>query len=345
MKNASPDFSRFEMAVSRRGLPDRVPLAEIAVDIEMMDAFLGRPVRDIATYASFWEKAGYDYALLQVRGQPIPDASQIKIAEGVYAMHGPTTVASNAVEGIKDDRTFEAYPWIGPEDVYYRDVDEIRDHLPYGMKLIVNHGPQFQSLFRIMGIEALSIASVENPGLIARIADKVGELSVTIVESLLQREWVGGIWYGDDMGYTEGLIVSPVLLRRYVFPYYKRMGDLCRRYGKPFILHSDGRLMEIFRDIIECGFQAVHPNEPSSVDIAQLKQEWGDRLAFLGNVDVDLLTRGRPGDVVQATRWLIDNVGPGGGFAIGSGNSITKHMPLENYRALLDTVKTFGRIY
>jgi len=42
---------------------------------------------------------------------------------------------------------------------------------------------------------------------------------------------------------------------------------------------------------------------------------------------------------------LIDNVGPGGGFAIGSGNSITKHMPLENSRALLDTVNTFGRIY
>ena len=345
MKNADPDFNRFEMAVSRRGLPDRVPLAEVCVDIEMMEAFLGWPVRDIGTYASFWEKAGYDYALLQVRGQPIHDAFQIKITEGVYAMHGPTTTASRAIEGIQDDETFDSYPWIGPEDVYYRDVDEIRDHLPEGMKLIVNHGPQFQSLFRIMGINALSIASVENPDIIARIADKVGELSIHIVESLLQREWVAGIWYGDDMGYTEGLIVSPALLRQYVFPYYRRMGDLCRRYGKLFILHSDGKLLEIFEDLIECGFQAIHPNEPLSVDIAELKQKWGDRLAFLGNIDVDLLTRGTPEQVARATRRLIETVAPGGGFALGSGNSITKNVPLENYRAMLDTVQEFGQIY
>ncbi len=331
--------------MSRRGLPDRVPLAEVAVDIEVMDTFLGRPVRDVKTYASFWEKAGYDYALLQVRGQPIPDASQIKIAEGVRSMHGPTTVATYGGEGIRDEETFDSYPWIGPEDVYYRDVDEIKDHLPEGMKLVVNHGPQFQSLFRIMGIEALSIASVENPGLIERIADRVGELSIRIVESLLQREWVGAIWYGDDMGYTEGLIVSPALLRKYVFPYYVRMGDLCRRRRKLFILHSDGKLLEIFDDIVKCGFQGIHPNEPLSVDIAQLKQNWGDRLAFLGNIDVDLLTRGRPVEVVRATRWLIENVAPSGGFALGSGNSITKHMPLENYRAMLDTVRKYGLIY
>ena len=212
-------------------------------------------------------------------------------------------------------------------------------------KLIVNHGPQFQSLFRIMGIDALSIASVENPALLARIADKVGELSVRIVESLLQREWTGGIWYGDDMGYTGGLIVSPALLRQYVFPYFERMGNLCRQYGKLFILHSDGRLLQVFEDLIQCGFQAIHPNEPSSVDIVELKQRWGDRLAFLGNVDVDLLTRGTPEQVAQATRWLLENVAPGGGFALGSGNSITKHMPPENYRAMLDTVRDCGGIY
>ncbi len=341
-----PDFQRFHDAVTKEQLPDRIPNAEIEVDIKVMEAFLGRPITDLETYVSFWEKAGYDYVLLQVRGQPIFDSFQIKIAEGALTSNVQTaTVSTYGSSCLNDEETFLKYPWIGPGDVYYRDVDMIKDLLPDGMKLIVNHGPQFQSLFRIMGIEALSIASIENPELIRSIAEKVGELSVSIVENLIQRDWVGGIWYGDDMGYTEGLIVSPDFLREYVFPYYKRMGEICKRYRKLFILHSDGKLLEIFEDLIECGFQAIHPNEPSSVDIAELKRHWSERLAFIGNLDIDLLARGTTEQVSEAARNLIESVGPGGGFALGSGNSITDYIPLGNYKAMLDTVRQYGGIY
>jgi len=74
------------------------------------------------------------------------------------------------------------------------------------MKLVVNHGPIFQFLFRMMGAEAMSYAMVENPDLLRAVADKVGELSVQIVESIVQRDWVGGIWYGDDM--AKGGVIS-----------------------------------------------------------------------------------------------------------------------------------------
>ncbi|MCG2660494.1 MAG: hypothetical protein L6437_09645 [Kiritimatiellae bacterium] len=345
MNKAKADFGRFQAAVTRERLPDRVPNAEGGVDIEVMEDFLGQPIRDIKTYALFWEKAGYDYVLLQVRGQPIHDSTQIKIAEGVLTARMPTTVSTDGACGIQDKKTFDEYSWIGPEDVYYKDVDMMKDYLPDSMKLIVNHGPLFQSLFRIMGIETLSTAMVENPELVRATAEKVGELSVNIVESLLQREWVGGIWYGDDLAYTRGLLVSPNFLREYVFPYYKRMGNLCKRYQKLFLLHSDGKLLEIMDDLIQCGFQAVHPNEPLSVDIAELKRAWGHRLAFLGNIDVDLLARGTPDQIVKAARNLIDTVAPGGGFALGSGNSVTRYVPLENYKAMLEAVHKYGRIY
>ena len=346
MTNFFPDFQRFYDAVSREQLPDRVPNAEVEVDIEVMEAFLGRPINDIETYVLFWEKAGYDYVLLQVRGQPIFDSFQVKIAEGVLTSNVQTaTVSTYGSSFIHDEETFRKYPWIDPGDVYYRDVDMIKDLLPDGMKLIVNHGPQFQSIFRIMGIEALSIASIENPELIRAIADKAGELSVSIVESLAQREWIGGIWFGDDIAYTEGLIVSPDFLRTYVFPYYKRMGEICKYYGKLFIFHSDGKLMEVFEDLSECGFQAIHPNEPLSVDIVDLKKLWGKQFAFLGNIDMDLLARGTPEQVKEAAIHLIETVGRGGGFALGSGNSIARFIPLVNYKAMLDTVRQYGAIY
>ena len=89
-----PDFQTFHAAVTRQAVPDRIPTAEVGIDIEVMDAFLARPISDIKTYASFWEQAGYDYALLQVRGQPISDSFQVKIAEGQLALHGPEASVS-----------------------------------------------------------------------------------------------------------------------------------------------------------------------------------------------------------------------------------------------------------
>jgi len=342
---SQPDFDRFRAAVTRERLPDRVPTAEVGVDTEVVEAFVGRPVT-VATCAAFWVEAGYDYALLQVRGQPLSDSHQVKIAEGQLALHGSEqTVSTFATARIHDEQSFEAYPWIAPQDVYYKDVDLIREHLPDGMKLVVNCGPIFQFFFRAMGIEALSIAMAEHPSLLRAIAEKAGRLTVQIVQSLVQREWVGGIWYGDDMAYTEGLLVSPAFLRTYVFPHIRQIGQLCEEYDRLFIFHSDGNLAEVLPDLIDCGVQGVHPNEPTSVDMAEVKRQWGDRLSLLGGVDLDLLARGTPDEIVDATRTLIERVAPGGGVAIGSGNSIAKFVPLANYKAMLRAIRQYGAIY
>lgn len=337
-----PDFDRLRAAVTRTHLPDRIPPAEVGIDMEVIEAFLGRPI-DLPAYASFWEQAGYDFVLLQVRGQPLSDSWQVRIAEGQLAMHGPeASVGTSDTARIHDEQSFEAYPWIGPQDVYYKDVDLIREHLPEGTKLIVNCGPVFQFICRSMGFEALSTAMFENPALLAAIAEKAGRLCVDMVESLAQREWVGCIWYGDDMAYTAGLLVSPAFLRTYLFPWLRRMGDICRRYDKLFLFHSDGVLTDVIPDLLACGVQGLHPNEPTSVDMGVMKQRWGDRLALLGGIDVDLLTRGTPEQITAATRTLIERVGPGGGVAIGSGNSIASYIPLVNYKAMLAAIRAYG---
>lgn len=340
-----PDFERIRTVVARSGLPDRVPTAEVGIDIEIIEQFMGRPV-DLPTYASFFAEAGYDYVLLQVRGQPLADSFQVRIAEGQLALHGPeASVSTFGTAVIHDEQSFEAYPWIGPQDVYYGDVDRVRDHLPDGMRLIVNCGPIFQFFFRAMGVEAMSIAMIESPDLLNAIAEKVGPLCVSIVEAIAQREWVGGIWYGDDIAYTTGLLVPPDFLRTYLFGYMRQIGQICQRYDKLYLFHSDGDLGEVMEDVIDTGVQGVHPNEPTSVDIVRLKQQYGDRLSFIGGMDVDLMSRGRPEEIVLAVRRLIDTLGPDGGYIVGGGNSIVKHVSLENYKALISTVKRYGDIY
>jgi len=100
----------------------------------------------------------------------------------------------------------------------------------------------------------------------------------------------------------------------------------------------------VLEDLIACGVQATHPNEPTSVDMAELKRTWGDRLSLLGGIDVDLLARGTEQQVIDATRSLVERVGPGGGVAIGSGNSVAHYVPVRNYRAMLEAVRTYGTL-
>ena len=49
--------------------------------------------------------------------------------------------------------------------------------------------------------------------------------------------------------------------------------------------------------IIECGVDAIHPIEPKAMNIADVKQRYGNKLCLIGNIDVDLLSRGTVNEI------------------------------------------------
>jgi hypothetical protein len=59
-------------------------------------------------------------------------------------------------------------------------------------------------------------------------------------------------------------------------------------------------------------------------------------------VDVDLLSRGTEENVRRRTRQILDACAPAGGYACGSGNSITNYMPTGNYLAMIETIHRFN---
>jgi len=340
------DFQRFLTAVSG-GIPDRVPPCELSVDHEIMEQFLGRPVTSPRDEVDFWESAGYDYVVVSTAGQPIADALSEQDAAGAQGANRQRSMARWAISGegrVADWAAFEAYPWITVADVDYGAVDVLRDVLPDGMQVVANQGPLFSGVWRLMGLEAFCYALVEDPALVAAIYEQVGELSVSIAEANAQREWVGALWLGDDIAYDKALLTSPEVFRRYALPYYRRIGETCRRYGKPLIYHSDGNVLAVIEDLIEeVGIAALHPIEPKAMDICQVKRDYGKRVALIGNVDVDLLSRGTPDDVSARTLRLLRDIAPGGGYLLGSSNSVPHYVPLANYLAMLETLKEHGK--
>jgi uroporphyrinogen decarboxylase len=108
-------------------------------------------------------------------------------------------------------------------------------------------------------------------------------------------------------------------------------------------MHSDGKLTDVLDDLIALGLDALHPIEPKAMDIRQLKRDYGDKLTLFGNVDLNVLGLGTPGQTRQLVRELIRDLAPGGGYAVSSSNSVSYYVKVENYVAMLQAVSDFGR--
>jgi uroporphyrinogen decarboxylase len=81
---------------------------------------------------------------------------------------------------------------------------------------------------------------------------------------------------------------------------------------------------------------ARHSFEDVIETVVLAKQRYGSRIALLGGIDLDFLCRANPDEVRERVRSTLDACLPGGGYCLGTGNSVANYIPLENYLAMLD---------
>jgi uroporphyrinogen decarboxylase len=212
------------------------------------------------------------------------------------------------------------------------------------MKIIPRFGNGFPEVESLMGTETFYLSLYDNPELVAQLFEKIGSIEYEALKRVVQHPAVGAVWITGDIAYSQGLLVSPKVLRQYVFPQMKRMAALCHERDLPLIYHSDGKLYEVMDDLIECGIDALHPIEPKAMDIAYLKRKYGHRLCLCGNIDLSYtLTLGTPEEVAEEVKQRLREIAPGGGYCAGSSNSIIEYVPLSNFNALRETVLRYGR--
>ncbi len=65
--------------------------------------------------------------------------------------------------------------------------------------------------------------------------------------------------FGDDLGTQISLMMSPAAFRKYLKPGYQRMFGACRQAGYHVRFHSDGHILEIVDNLIQCGVTILNP--------------------------------------------------------------------------------------
>ncbi len=340
MIQPDPNFERLKKTLYC-GQADRVPLAEVTIDEGAKESFLGKSINDFATDLEFYIKAGYDYITLGRRIAGFPPIWESARLENYYEIqrqigHGRTKGFINNWSDFKD------YPWNKQNDLDFRIFDEAEKILPREMKVICSIGPVFQITWMLMGFESFSINLIEETELVDAVFDKIFEIVYWQVENLLKRDIIGAVWYGDDIAIKDRLMVSPNFLKKIFFPKLKIIADRCKERNIPLIYHTDGNISEVIQDIIYVGVNALHPIDPTAMDIYKLKNEIAGKLCLIGNIDVHMLLEGSPKEIEEDTKKHLKSLGPGGGYVVGSGNSIHRNIKRENYRAMLETVLKYG---
>ncbi len=198
-------------------------------------------------------------------------------------------------------------------------------------------GGIYEHLSWIMSYEGLCMALFDAPDLVKAVADRIGGLLVSFYAHLLDLEGVIAIFQGDDMGFKTGTLLAPDALRAYCLPWQKRLAEKAHAKGRPYFLHSCGNLLAIMEDLIEdVGIDGKHSYENAIIPVQEFQKRYGDRIAVLGGLDINILTRATPLEVRREVGRLMEECGARGRYAVGSGNSVPSYVPVQNYLAMAE---------
>jgi len=358
LRDPQPDCQRFIDALMGRRHADRAPLVEYLVDASLMrrvvQDMLGRDWVDPApgdrasqaaywdNFTEFWRRMGYDFVRLEI-ALPFSQHSIVTddTAPGATANRAWADQHHGTIASWED---FEHYPWPRLEDMDFWPLEYINAHLPEGMGLISCHaGGIYEHLSSIFSYEGLCFALIDQPDLVSAVCDRVGELMEGYYRHILQLDGLIAVFPGDDMGFRTATLISPEDLKRYTLPWHKRFSRMTHDRGLPYFLHSCGNLEAIMDYLIdEVGIDGKHSYEDAIVPVTEMHRRYGKRIAILGGVDVDMLSRAEPEDLRKYVRGIIEQCAPTGRYAVGSGNSIPSYVPLENYLTMLDEALRWG---
>jgi uroporphyrinogen decarboxylase len=341
----APNFERLRRAVRREGEVDRVPLLELFADREIVANVMGadsstsldeiEQQRWTKLLVQFWYDLGYDAVRLN-SGVELP--STIYLAEDTAALKHPKRKWQSDSEGpISDWATFEQYPWPSARDADFSQIEFASSILPDGMKLLISPYGMLEALMWLMGFQPFSLALYDAPDLIAAMVERIASIYIPIAEALLELDAVGGLFTGDDMGYKTGTMIAPNHLRQFVFPYHKRLAELAHSRDKLYILHVCGNVEVVMDDLIdEVRIDAKHSFEDIIRPVELFKARYGDRIGVVGGIDMDFLCRASVEQVRVRVRKVLDACMPGGGYVLGTGNTVANYIPVQSFLAMVE---------
>jgi uroporphyrinogen decarboxylase len=174
-------------------------------------------------------------------------------------------------------------------------------------------------------------------------AQRMVDHAIVRAEALRAHGGLDGFALCADYCFNTSPFMSPDQFAEFVTPYLARLIRAYRDLGFYTIKHSDGNIMPIIDQMVDCNPHALHSLDPQGgVDIAEVKRRYGERVCLIGNVNCGLLQTGTDAQAREAARYALRHGMPGGGFIFSTSNCVYTGLPLARYELMLDVWRREG---
>jgi hypothetical protein len=177
----------------------------------------------------------------------------------------------------------------------------------------LRHGFMWLMLSDLRGFEEIMVDFAEEPPELQMLIDIVLEYNCGEIELMLQGkpEMMG---FGDDLGMQNGLAIGEYKWRKYLKPCYARMYGMCHEAGASVYMHTDGHILPIIKDLVDCGVNVVNPQIRAN-GLAGLERECKGKVCVNLDLDRQMFPFCKPEDIDGHVREAIEYLGlPEGGL-------------------------------
>lgn len=339
---------RFFVEAMQNQKPARMPIYEHHIDAGFISKAIDVPMEELYSgttadrkkymklYVDYWQNHGYDIVTFE---QGIPLSCP---GSGCLRLHTPPVLASM--------KEVENYPWDKIEDWYFEKnaayfelfAEEVlkRD----GIRGVGGPGYGiFETVQDLVDYTELCYLLLDDPEMVEAVFRNVMELYERIWSRFLKdyAEPYCVCRMGDDLGFSNQTLLSHQDIRRYILPGYQKIVDLVHKSGRPFLLHSCGKIFDVMEDILATGIDGKHSNEDSIAPFHEWVARYGDRICNLGGIDMNILCLETPEAIQRKVFETIEENIDYGGFALGCGNSIPDYVPVEGFLAMNEAANAY----
>jgi uroporphyrinogen decarboxylase len=191
---------------------------------------------------------------------------------------------------------------------------------------------------RARGMEQVLIDLITEDPVYTAILDARFEFYYQMHERILQAAdgLIDIMHIGEDLGNQRGPMISMDIFEKTFAPRLEKYFAMVHRHGARTMMHMCGCVEAFLSRLIELGLDiqdVVQPTTPE-MDIACLKERYGDRLHFCGSMCVQsTLPRGTREDVEHEVLRRLD-LFPHGGLFLGPTHAIQLGTPMDNILAM-----------
>lgn len=194
----------------------------------------------------------------------------------------------------------------------------------------------YMYLRSLIGPEDLLYMFYDDPDLIHTCMEAWFQLADAVSAYHQQYVTIDELFFGEDITYNQGPLISPDMIREFLFPYYQRLiNNVKKRQLDPnrkLYIHcdSDGKEQSIIPLYAELGFNVFSPFEVASgCDVVEIGKEFPD-IIMSGGIDKRMFSATRE-ELKEYLDHLLPVMKARGGYFPTCDHGVPAEAEFENY--------------